>query len=189
MTQEFFDGFMNSTNEFSMIYFYYYMGLDKNHLDVDEKGFGFRIQGERIHDGSKYWFVNLKLNDIDYFISHYTYVDNNLTPNYKSFKYDLPSNSVIPLFQIIQQNGQYLFNAAEYDGAESAEYRHEMQFGHRNNVALIIQKPNQSYNDQLLFKAFCKGWDPGENPPQELMPVINYLENTIIPILLEHPVP
>jgi len=189
MTQEYFDGFMNSTNEFSIIYFYYYTGLDSNHLDAEEKVFGFNIQGEQIHDGTKYRFVNKKLNEIDYYISDYTYIDINSTPNYKSYSHDLTPDLIIPLFQIIQQNGDYLFNAAEYNGAERVEYRHEMQFGYRNNVVLKIQQPDQPENNERVFKAFCKGWNPGEEPPAELMPVINYLENTIIPILLQHPEP
>jgi hypothetical protein len=42
---------------------------------------------------------------------------------------------------------------------------------------------------EMIFKSLVKGWEPGDNPPDELMPVINYIETVILPIMREHPYP
>jgi hypothetical protein len=161
------------------------MGIDEEHMDVPYKGLAIDMQPDFTPNEEN--FLSKVLSEIQQYDVSYTYYDYN-SRTYQSFGCELPSNLIIPIFQLIQQE-DYYFNGDEFNGAESREIAQDIMFGHINFISMHIQQPDQPCGEQHVSKTFCKGWDPGDNPPQELMPVINYLENTIIPMLLEHPEP
>jgi len=191
MTRQFYNGFLNSTNEFTMIYFYYAMGIDENHPDAPDQNLSISITPKWVPEYGPDHFKNQKLNEINVYPAYYNFVDTNSNPNYKDYSFDLPQKIMLQILQIIQQNGTYYFNAQEYGGEPSKHIASEMQFegGYRNGISLEIQQTDQPVREQLVFKTFSKGWNPGSNPPPELMPLINYLEGTVIPLMKEHPDP
>ena len=100
---------------------------------------------------------------------------------------ELPVILVQPIYNLIQLQEDYYFNAAEYEGEESLYIDSPLELGHKNMIELTIYFPNLTFNSDLEVYYLNKGWDPGEDPPTELIPLIDYLETVIIPELRNHP--
>ena len=83
----------------------------------------------------------------------------------------------------------YYFNAEEYGGEESLNIAGEGAYGHKNYITFTIEEPMIIPFTHSTVKTLCKGWNPGDSPPAELMPLINYLETVVIPEMRNHPYP
>jgi hypothetical protein len=176
----YFQNFINSDIEFTEIQFRYYMNICPGHHDV-------RKQYLRIHSDFKIIdneYVDVILDSIQDYDSFYN--DWNTKERYSV---RLSRDLIIPMFELILDNADYLFNAEEYHGEEYLEYLSERELGFVNHLALEIFPDDRTIFEPTTSYSFIKGWNPGDDPPEGLMPLINYLENVIIPELRQHPVP
>ena len=99
------------------------------------------------------------------------------------YKCELPTETIISILKMIPEKGEYYFNCDEYKGRTSIEIESDNDFGHDNFFSLHIDLPNQTDNRKFVSQTICKGWSPGTEPPEELKPLMDYLENTIIPAI------
>ncbi|MCD6217538.1 hypothetical protein J7L05_06730 [bacterium] len=182
ITQEYFDEFIESTLQFSLLRFEYSMSYDENNPNARKQVFQLKIPMDI--DNSTYLIRNRVLSDIINYKAYYK--DRNLAQRFKCL---FPSNTILPIFQTIQSQGDYYFNAGEYGGEESLDIALPRAFGHVNYITMTIQEPELEPFDIPPHKTLCKGWDPGDDPPAELMPLIAYLESVIIPEMRQHPYP
>lgn len=178
LTSDYLQGFMDSTIEFTQFYLIYDMNIDMNHHDIRKQRLTIMIR-QNLEERT---YLNMSLSNIESFYSYYT--DKDIRQN---FEYNIPENLITPILQMIQQQGDYYFNAEEYGGDESLEYYFGRQLGHVNHIALDIYPADRDIFTPKSVKAFCKGWDPGADPPEELMPLIDYIENVILPEMRQHP--
>ena len=180
LTAEYFQSFLASEIDFSMMYFDYNVGIDAEHLyEISE---GLAINTHALYLDHVY-FNNQNLNSIQDFYAFYG--DN----DWNSFECDLDKTLVMPLFDLFLEQPEYFFNGDEYGGEESLKIGTGISFGNRNYVILEIYQPDKKISETGTAKAFCKGWDPGDDPPVELIPVLAYLENVILPEMRNHPYP
>jgi len=179
ITQEYFQGLIDLEEEFSSIELVYYMRKDTAHPDARQQKLVLFSRFIRDHEGN---ILNLNLSTVETY--HTFYRDND---EQQTYIFDIPSELVIPMFHLIQQNGDYLFNAEEFNGEESLVYAYFHELGITNNVRLEIKPPDRIKFVFPDIKMFVKGWEIGEDPPEELMPLIDYLEEVIIPIVRQHP--
>jgi len=182
ITQEYFDEFMESTLQFSIVYFEYCMSYDENNPNARKQVF--RLNTPMEIDTSTNLIRNRVLSDIIH--SEAYYKDRDLS---QAFRCDLSNNQVLKILQTMQSQGDYYFNAEEYGGEESLDIAMPRAFGHVNYITMTIEEPQLEPFDIPPHKTLCKGWDPGDDPPEELMPLINYLENVIFPEMRQHPYP
>jgi len=184
ITLDFFQNFLNSNQVFSWVQIIYRMGIDDEHLEA--RRVGVQISSPIVFSNTKTedW-ADRVLSEIDYYSSTYGEGDE---PTRYECEFDLGSNFVSPIYQFILDQHGYYFNPTEYQGNPSLEIAMEYEFGHECFVAMNIY-PHDDIPRRFPrpVRTFCKGWDPGSNPPPELMPLINYLETVIIPELRQHP--
>ena len=179
-TQEYFEGFMDSEEEFTMIYFNYFMRSNSSHPDARWQ----RLDVEARYRYNGGTLLNFPLSEIDEFYSYYIDIDIN-----QSYEHKIPSNLVIPMFQVILDNGNYFFNAEEFNGEETLEYGSITELGLQNRIIMQIYLPNQEQPELPTKRTFIKDWNIGDDPPEELMPLIDYLEDVILPEMRQHPYP
>jgi hypothetical protein len=179
MTEEYFNQFLNSQTQFSYITFGYMISPDPSNWDLQTKLFDFNIGNNA--DSNEEMFINYALNDVIYYPSHY--FDESMNT---SFSYELSSNLIQPIYGFVSQNPDYYFSGEEFHGEECLNTGVGSDFGHSCFITLSIQAPDCPI-ENCPCKAFCKGWNANENPPEELIPLINYLENVIIPKMRQHP--
>ena len=184
ITLDFFQNFLNSNQVFSWVQIIYRMGIDDEHLEA--RRVGVQISSPIVFSNTKTedW-ADRVLSEIDYYSSTYGEGDE---PTRYECEFDLGSNFISPIYQFILDQHGYYFNPTEYQGNPSLEIAMEYEFGHECFVAMnIYPHDNIPRRFPRPVRTFCKGWDPGSNPPPELMPLINYLETVIIPELRQHP--
>ncbi len=157
------------------------MGSDPDHPDARRQYF--RIHSPAELDIQNGIALGSLLSNIPNCAAYYDDLDSN-----DSFMLDLSDVLITPIFYLMQQD-DYYFNAEEYGGEEMLDMAIEYSFGHWNYIALRIEPPDAPLFAIVPVKTLCKGWDPGDDPPAELMPLINYLENVIIPEMHQHPYP
>lgn len=182
ITEEYFDDFMESTLQFSLVWFEYCMSYDENNPNARNQAFHLDIPMEI--DSITDLIRNRALSDINQYESFYKDRDIN-----QRFNCILPPNIILPIFQTMQSQSDYYFNAEEYGGEEILDIALPRAFGHVNYITFTIQEPELEPFDIPPHKTLCKGWDPGVDPPEELMPLIDYLEGVIIPEMRNHPYP
>jgi hypothetical protein len=182
ITQEYFDDFMESTLSFSQFRLTYFMSANEEHPDAREQFF--TIHSPIKMDNSTFALINQILSEITMYESHYIDLDTDA-----SYDYELSTNLVSPIFQIMQTQGVYYFNAEEFAGEPSRVIGIESSFGHINYISMTFEETQLEAFDIPPHKTLCKGWDPGDDPPAELMPLIAYLESVIIPEMRQHPYP
>lgn len=181
---EYYNGFMNSSIQFSQLEFFYV--LNNVMLNEDYSLRYFEISVPPSFDPTTQQLYDITLSELQNFKGHYL---NRTGSIIQKSHCGLSSEVVLNLLQMIQSQGTYYFNAAEYNGQPSFEAGSELEFGYYNYVAMNIYAPGQEPYVIPPIRTFCKGWDPGDNPPAELMPVINYIENTIIPYMRGQGIP
>ncbi len=184
ITQEYFVDFMESTLQFSLLRFEYSMSYDEDNPNARKQVFQLKIPMEI--DNSTDLIRNRVLSEIIHYEAYYKDKDGDLAQRFKCL---LPSNIILPIFQTMQSQGGYYFNAEEYGGEESLDIALPRAFGHVNYITMTIQEPELEPFDIPPHKTLCKGWNPSEEPPEELMPLIYYLESVIIPEMHQHPYP
>ncbi|MGY5877380.1 MAG: hypothetical protein RTU30_16630 [Candidatus Thorarchaeota archaeon] len=177
LTSTYYQDFMDSTIQFSKFKMLYNMDIDSEHQDAKIQRLVIAVRQDLVDDT----ISDFELLNVESFYSYYT------EDMYSTYEYDLPRSLVIPMLQLIQQNWDYYFDAEEYGGEESLEIYSGRQFGHRNFIEVDIYPPNRDIYTPFTAKAFCKGWDPGDDPPVELQPLVDYLENVILPEMRQHP--
>lgn len=176
MTSEYFNNFLDSTESFSDIGFVYMLGYDPEFPNEPQKWIRISIDVKTGIDEN--YLLNQSLQEIEVFNGiYYDGIE------WKSYKCSLSQENVMPIFHFIQGNADFYFNAVEYNGEESLDYALERSFGHEDYISMSIFQPDQPAYETGTSKTFCKGWDPGDDPPEELLPLINYLEETIIPMI------
>ena len=180
LTVDYYQDFLNSIVEFPRIYLNYGTGIDEEHLYEITQVLGINTYAVNLDE---IFFANLTLDDIDIFEAYYG--DN----EWHSFKFDLNKTLLMPLFDLFLAQPDYFFNGNEYGGEENLLIGVGSDFGHRNFITLRIYLPDQIRSTTGTAKAFCKGWDPGDDPPVELIPILDYLENVILPEMRNHPYP
>ena len=103
------------------------------------------------------------------------------------YQFDPPKEFIMPIFNLIRQNPDHYFNAEEFGEEESLSFLSCKELGHYNVITLKIGLPGNRLDYRAKYNAFCKGWDPGDDPPVELLPLINYIETVILPEMRQHP--
>ena len=181
ITLQYFTDFCNSSSQFSVTYFKYVMDSTEEHPDAERKGL--YISSRVLVDENRNYTSRI-LSEINDFDSVYDDWSNN-----QVFETNLPKNYLLNIYQIINTGSSYYFNASEYGGEQSLGIGIEFAFGHRNYITMSIYLPDNDPEPGFpqTAKTFCKGWDPGNPPPTELMPLINYLESVVIPEMRLHP--
>ncbi len=182
ITEEYFDEFMVSTLQFSLVWLEYSMSYDEDNPNARKQSF--RLTNPMEIDNSTDLIRNRVLSDIILYEAYYN--DRDLS---QAFRCNLSSSQALVIFQTMQSQGGYYFNAVEYGGEESLDIALPRAFGHVNYITMTIQEPELEPFDIPPHKTLCKGWDPGDDPPAELVPLINYLENVIFPEMRQHPYP
>jgi len=182
ITSNYFNDFMNSTEQFSQFRFRYTISPVSQKSNSWE--YVFIIQSPTDLDPNTDLLVNKTLNTINSYSANY---DINSTS--ESYMLDIGSALIMPMLQIIQSQSSYYFNSEEYNGREYRRIIVEEDFGHENYISMTIEGPQLEPFTRPVSKTFCKGWDPGDSPPSELMPLINYIENTIFPYMRGQGVP
>jgi hypothetical protein len=178
LTAQYFQQFLNSEIQFCGLVFSY--------------SFYYTMPGS---DGYNYSFDSFAKyeNDlcIDKILSEietvYTLLDGMENGELFSYQYDPPKEFIMPIFNLISQNPDYYFNGEEYGEEESLSFLSGKELGHYNVITLKIGLPGNRFDYRAKYNAFCKGWDPGDDPPAELLPLINYIESTILPEMRQHP--
>ena len=183
ITSEFYNQFMNSEVEFTKIEIRYSMGQAPGYGHLRDQRLFMESNTDITDD--MYW-VNMTLTDLEFFIAHYS--DWDVTPHFYHAGYTI-EDDMLPIFQLVQANLDYYCNAEEYNGEESIEFINPWEMGieFKNYVMLSFYPPDVNFWACPPLKSFVKGWHPGEAPPEELMPLIDYLEAEIIPIARLHP--
>jgi hypothetical protein len=178
LTEQYYQQFMDSEMEFCQMSFYYVVYLEPP--EAYNYGLNFFALTEYVNSEC----VNQTLEDIEVFSATHD-IDDDSSLSY--FEYKIPIEHIMPIFNLIQQNPGYYFNAEEYGEEESLSFVAGGELGNKNFVTLKIGLPGRTELSNHQFKAFSKGWDLGDDPPEELLPLIDYIENTILPIMREHP--
>lgn len=183
ITPEYYQSFMNSEIEFSAFDLYYSV------YDWDEHP-NPRKQFLRIcsypFDRANNIHLDHTLSDIAFY-NWSTYSDLDIN---QEFKYDLPAELVLPMLMEIQEDGDYFLNAEEYEGEESLEFYSFADWKPVNYISLMLSNPNMEIGDIPESKrAFIKHWPRDEDPPEELLPLIDFIENVILPEMRQHPYP
>ena len=181
ITPAYFQDFLDSLEPFSSVFIVYYMAGSPDYPnDVRQV---LKIDSLREVDQENEIIVNKTLSSISEYGSTYRDWDNEIFYLFD----ELPASFVQPIYSILQEQEDYYFNAAEYDGEASIYIDSGLELSHKNMIELTIFFPDLTFHSDLEAYYINKGWDPGENPPEELMPLINYLETVIIPELRNHP--
>jgi len=190
ITSDYYQSFMNSNTGFIEFFITYRMSATPEHPDARSHNITLRspvaFEGTPNDYGNWRWKY-LVLSEITSVAALYKDIDNNWA-HYKID--DLSMDYISPILQMFQQNPTYFFNGGEYNGQQYFECAMPHDFGHINYVSfeLNISAPLISHSE-MIFKSLVKGWDPGDDPPAELMPVIDYIETVILPIMRQHPYP
>lgn len=177
ISSDYFQDIMDSNEQFTMFEIDYYMNIDPNHHDAKIQSLSVLANQIPIDGGVQ----NQSLCDIEQFEAYYT------EDMYSIYSCEIPDDLFLPALQLIQQQNDYYFNAEEYGEEESLTIVSGRQFGHVNYIMLYIYPADRDIYAPMSVNAFCKGWDPGDDPPAELMPLINYLETVILPEMRQHP--
>ena len=183
MTQDYFNGFMDSSNEFTDILIVYSNisgeSPDKSPSDLLMISFH---SGRYNPSDKKSTLENKNLSEITSFNAYYSH----LTPPsiHDMYKCELPPETIKLILDMIREKGDYYFNGDEYKGTDSVEIEVDNDFGYDRYFALHIRKPNQEPGEKYITKTIYKGWGAGKEPPEELKPMIEYIEGTIFPAML-----
>ena len=183
VTSEFYMQFMNAQTEFSSIQLFYYLGLSS--MCDDEQVLDLLLDSNYDFDEDDYW-VDMTIEDLAFFIGYYSDLDICSPQCITGYSID---EYIMPLFEIIEDDLEYYCNAEEYGEEDSLEFisPRELGFDFGCYVMMVFYPPDIRMNDSPPLKAFIKGWHPCDDPPVELMPLIDYLEEVIIPIARQHP--
>jgi len=190
ITFDYYQSFMSSNIGFIEFLITYRMNIDREHPDVRRQGISLRspvaFEGD-IYSGENAAWKYFVLSEITSVTALYYDIDNNWTMYQTD---DISMDYVSPILQMFRQNPTYFFSGDEYNGQEYIEAVMPYDFGHINYVSfeLDISAPLMNHTE-MIFKSLVKGWDPGDDPPAELMPVIDYIETVILPIMRQHPYP
>lgn len=160
------------------------MNIDLEHTEARSQNLTLRSQvayTEYVYSDWENGVRNSVLSEISSVGAFYNDIDNNT-----AYKLDaITMDYVTPIFNIFVEDQSYYFNAEEFGGMEYIECAMPHGFGHVNYVAFEIRIKG----DEAMNKFIVKGWDPGEGPPPELLPLVNYFESVLIPFLRQHPYP
>ncbi|MFH1515101.1 MAG: hypothetical protein ABIG42_06530, partial [bacterium] len=83
----------------------------------------------------------------------------------------------------------YFCNGEEYGDDEFLEFvtPWEMGINFKNYVILTFYPADRDYYIHCPVNSIIKGWHPADDPPVELLPLIDFFETEIIPVAREHP--
>ena len=181
ITGEYYEGFMNAEIETTWIEIVYWMGTSPECREVRDQHIILRSNYD--FDDDLYW-INMTINEVEFFIADYS--DGDINQDYcAGFSMD----ELMPFFLLVDQNPDYFFNAEEYGEEESLEFTNpwDMGWDFKNSIMLSFYAPDREFSQDLPLKSFIKGWHPCDDPPAELLSLINFFETVIIPIAREHP--
>lgn len=181
VTAEYFQQFMNGEAEFSWIKIYYNIGLSPYCDDLPE--LSMVLESNYDFTDEMYW-VDMTLNELEFFIGDLYDTDQ----KFYCAGYTIDEN-IMPIFEIIQNDLNYYCNAEEYNGEDSVEFINPWEMGieFKNYIQITFYPPDISFYNCPPLKSIIKGWNPCDDPPEELMPLINYMEDVILPIARQHP--
>jgi hypothetical protein len=178
LTAQYCQQFLNSEIEFCGLKFHYC--FNDGILDSDAYSFEFRSHAKY----ENLICIDKTLNVIETVYTQFSGMEDGAQIHYQ---FDPPKEFIMPIFSLIQQNPDYFFNAEEFGEEESLSFLAGGELGHNNLITLKIGLPGNRLDYRAKYNAFCKGWDPGDDPPAELLPLINYIETTILPEMRKHP--
>jgi len=183
MTQDYFNGFMDSSNGFIgiMIVYSNISGESPDKSPSDLLMISFK-SGRYDPSDKTSTYENKNLSEITSFNAYRSH----LTPpsTHDSYRCELPPETIKLILDMIREKGDYYFNGDEYKGKDSVEIEVDNDFGYDRYFALHIRKPNQVPGEKYITKTVYKGWGAGKEPPEELKPMIEYIEGTIFPAML-----
>ena len=182
ISESYFLSFMASEVEFSNIAIIYSMGIAPGYPDKRDQYLF--IQSNTKTDGDNNW-INMYFNEIEHYIADYK--DSDIPQFYHSGH---STDELIPFFSLISADIDYFCSGSEYGENEYLEFVQPYQvlgLDYKNYIMFAVYPPDKPPFALSPVKAFIKGWHPSDDPPEELLPLIDFFEAEIIPIAREHP--
>ena len=181
LTAEYFQRFINGEEEVSKLEIQYTLGISSSCPEA--KGFRLSLVSKFDWDEDKFW-IDMTYDELEYFAGLLYDTDQHFY--YAGF---LIEAEMLSFFQIIENNPEYFCDGEEYGGEESVDFIDPLELGmdFKCYIMIIIYPPDILYSDDPPRKAIIKGWDPCGNPPEELLPLKNFLDSVILPEMRLHP--
>ena len=180
ITSEYYQNIFNLDTEISEIVIRYRMGTAPSLINAREQAL---ILSSKVdYEGD--FYRNKNLDEIEYYIGYYD--DFNISQFYSA---GYSNEEIKPIFQLIMNDITYFCNGEEYGDDDFLKFVTPWELGieFKSYVMVTFYPADRDYYIHCPVNSIIKGWHPADDPPVELLPLINFFENEIIPIAREHP--